>query len=204
MKALSDNPALLFLLGGVLTLVSSIIGGYVGSRLLIRQQMKADNRELIGAILVVRSELIANASTILAAKHPLAILLSDRSFRSVETILAQNLPMPLFTWINVVNSQVMRAQDGLQAVRAFANPVITEKDLADLQRVAERALTGGGLLLRYVQETLKAMVPSLDIESTTPPDEIAAKLEDLLFKKRSLIDRVRDWIDRHMSKAAAA
>jgi len=204
MKALSDNPALLFLLGGVLTLVSSIIGGYVGSRLLIRQQRKADKRELIGAILVVRSELIANASTILAAKNPLAILLSDRSFRSVETILAQNLPMPLFTWINVVNSQMMRAQDGLQAVRAFANPVVTEKDLADLQRVAGRALTGGSLLLRYIQETLKAMVPSLDIESTTPPDEISAKLEDLLFKKRSLIERVRDWIDRHTSKAAAA
>jgi len=204
MKALSDNPALLFLLGGVITLVSSIIGGYLGSRLLIRQQRKADKRELIGAILVVRSELIANASTILATKNPLAILLSDRSFRSVETILAQNLPMPLFTWINVVNSQMMRAQDGLQAVRAFANPAVTEKDLADLQRVAGRALTGGSLLLRYVQETLKAMVPSLDIESMTPPDEIAAKLEDLLFKKRSLIERVRDWIDRHMSRAAAA
>src|ERR1700694_698938 len=204
MKALSNTPALLFLLGGVITLVSSIIGGYLGSRLLIRQQRKADKRELIGAILVVRSELIANASTILATKNPLAILLSDRSFRSVETILAQNLPMPLFTWINVVNSQMMRAQDGLQAVRAFANPAVTEKDLADVQRVAGRALTGGSLLLRYVQETLKAMVPSLDIESMTPPDEIAAKLEDLLFKKRSLIERVRDWIDRHMSRAAAA
>jgi hypothetical protein len=204
MKALSDNPALLFFVGGALTLVSAIIGGYVGSRLLIRQQRKADKRELIGTILVVRSELIANASTILATKNPLAILLSDRSFRSVETILAQNLPMPLFTWINVVNSQMMRAQDGLQAVRAFANPVVTEKDLADLQHVAERALTGGSLLLRYVQETLKVMVPSLGIESSTPPDEIAAKLEDLLFKKRGLIERVRDWIDRHTSKEAAA
>jgi hypothetical protein len=204
MKALSDNPALLFLFGGVLTLVSSIIGGYVGSRLLIRNQRRGDKRELVGAIQVARSELVGNAATIAGSGNPWAIVLSDRSFRSVETILAQNLPMPLFVWINVVNSQMMRAQDGIALLRDRPNAAMSDKDIADLKRVADRALVGSKLLLRYVRETLKVTATFTDTETTTPPDEIEKQIEDLLFRKRSFMERIKGWIDRHTYKETAA
>src|SRR2546423_1390753 len=145
MKALSGNPALLFLVGGLLTLASGILGGYIGSRLLIRNDKKAQKSELISAIHVTRSELARNATTIhwrLDTDHrqPLLIVLSVASFRFVEPILARPLPTTLFGWIGVINDQVARYQHGIEEARKRANAGLDPADEETIRDLRERLL----------------------------------------------------------------
>jgi hypothetical protein len=165
-------------IGGVFTL----LGGYLGSRLLIRDERRGLRREFLGAIHVTRSELGRNASSIewrLDHNDALNLTLSDHRFRSVEAVLAQNLPGPLFIWLSVVNEQMMRLQEGIDEDRN-RHSRLGASQIAVIQNMRERLLAAVGLLVRYLDETMKSPIDDFT-EFPNDPQEIEARLEATLF-----------------------
>jgi hypothetical protein len=177
LSKLLSNPAWLVVIGGVFTL----LGGYFGSRVLVRDERKRQRQELIAAIQITRAELARNMTTITAKLHtrdvpPTAKLeLYDESFRTVAPILARELPMTLFGWLGVVMDQVSRLRD---VPGITGQPKLETDALKDVQ---DRAKIANRLLLRYLQERLNFDVPRLSPEGTDTVEQIETNLARLLF-----------------------
>lgn len=178
----------------VLTLASAVLGGYIGSRMLIRNESKRHRQELIGSIQVARSEFTRNAVTItwgIGNKQLEAVNLSDHSYRTVEPILATGLPMLLFSWLGIVSDQTMRYQLGLERTRALKHR-LNGNEIAEFEDLRERLLAANRLLLRYLRERLHVNEPVIKPEDKSA--QIERQITAALFGKRSGVDRVREWL----------
>jgi hypothetical protein len=176
--------------GGLFTLA----GGYLGSRVLIGNEEKRQRREFIGALQVARAELVRNATSIKArvdGQWRGRIVLSDHSFRSVESILARNLPIPLFAWLGTLNDQLMRYQLAMDDAHEAHSPFHSH-DLDQLGLLGERLWIANRLVLRYLRERLSVIVPPVDVATLETAEQIEQNVEQLVFAKRGLFRRMKD------------
>lgn len=171
----------LVVIGGVFTLIGGMLGGYFGSRMLVRDEEKRERKELIGAIQMSRAELARNITTIIAKQGatdvpPTARLeLCDDTFRAVAPILARGLPMPLFGWISEINNQAARLRD----VPAIQGRPKAEMDALEYWK--ERAAVANRLLIRYLKERLDFETPRVSAEESETPEQIEQSLTRMLF-----------------------
>lgn len=183
LDALAKNPALLVIIGAVIGGVFTIVGGYLGSRVIVRDERKRERQELIAAIQMTRAELARNIATILAKQGatdvpPTAKLeLYDDAFRLVAPTLARGLEMPLFGWISELNNQAVRLRD----VPGIEGRPKAEMDA--LEYLRERLVVANRLLIRYLRETLHFVAPRVTAEESQTPEQIEQSLKNLLFKK---------------------
>lgn len=182
LSKLPANPAFLVLLGAVVGGIFTLFGGYFGSRVMINDERQRLRREFIGALHVTRSDLGHNASTLqwkLDHNEALTLQLSDRDFRSVQSVLAQNLPPRLFIWLTVINDQMMRMQDVIDNTNHREAP-LSASDINELRTLHGALLRAVALVVRYLRETLKSPVEEYEDWPEHPAD-MADRVEVEVF-----------------------
>lgn len=181
LSKLPSNPAFPFVVGAVVGGLFAVVGGYLGSRVLVSDERRRQRHELIAAIQMTRAEMARNMTTITAKiggidMPPTAKLeLYDVTFRTMAPVLARGLPMPLFGWLSEVNNQVSRLRE------VPSTPGRPKPEMDALDDLHERLRIANRLLLRYLRERFKVDVPRISSEDARTAQKIEASLERLLF-----------------------
>jgi hypothetical protein len=148
------------LVGGVLAMV----GNYLGSRALIDRERRREDRDLVGAIQVARSEISFDAAVLADLverkfENFVGARLHDADFRQVNVALARGLPVELFADVSTTMNAVRRTTDKLLRDQVAGSGGIrgdTVKDCRDLlphlNRINKR-------LLDHMRTVMKFRLP---------------------------------------------
>jgi hypothetical protein len=148
------------LVGGVLAMV----GNYLGSRALIDRERRRDERDLVGAIQVARSEISFDAAVLQDLvkrqfENFMRARLHDADFRQVNVALARGLPMELFADVSTTMNAVRRTTDKLLRDQAQGSGGIKGDTASDCRDLLPHLNRINKRLLDYLKTEMKVRLP---------------------------------------------
>jgi hypothetical protein len=148
------------LVGGVLAMV----GNYLGSRALIDRERRRDQRDLVGAIQVARSEISFNAAILsdLVSRRFANFMragIRDTDFRQVNVVLARELPPELFADISVTMNAVHRTADKLRSDQVAGSGGIKGDTVHDCEDLLPHLNRINTRLLNHLTTDMKVHIP---------------------------------------------